>query len=338
MGVPCFRKQGRASTGSARTAVRFDARPLSPCCSAGKPGRQRLPQRLPGPASRPPCRHGRARARAARRRAIAVAAGTIRSVVETMLRIGQASAAGIDRSRRRRASGRRRAGRRANRSSNSSRAAAPATGGPSLAQSSSVTKVRASSPSRSAKASNLATVRAGSRLQKALCSTSIGSRPSAADGRPRLGPQPGELRARLVREAAEMPGRGDRREAARRPELGRRRPPSSRRGNSRPGRPARRATRSAAAGCCSTWPATDSVLRGPRRASPSRAAARGGRAPPASAAASGSPRSSTLGGLISEGTNSDRRARCRHNRAAPRPAPRRSPASAPAAAAARASW
>jgi hypothetical protein len=55
-------------------------------------------------------------------------------------------------------------------SSNSSRAAACGSGGPSLAQSSSVTNAFASAlPSAmSAKASNFATVRAGSRLQKAF--------------------------------------------------------------------------------------------------------------------------------------------------------------------------
>lgn len=65
-------------------------------------------------------------------------------------------------------------------SSNISRAAASGTGGPSFAQSSSVTKVRASSlpGSIAAKRLNLPIVRAGSRLQKALCSTSIGSSPS----------------------------------------------------------------------------------------------------------------------------------------------------------------
>ena len=234
----------------------------------------------------------------------AVACGTIRSVVETMLSKGHGERRRIDDLAADPPCAR--AGQSAaNRPSNISRAAASEMGGPSLAQSSSMTKVRASSPSSAAKASNLATVRAGSRLQKAHCSTSIGSTPSASHGglrarpracRDRRAPRPGSRRNARARRCVATLRAGA--------ELRRRRAPSCRRGNSRPGRPARRAPRISGSRICSTWPATDSAAPVRRPASPSRAAARGGPAPASQRSSERSPMSSTLGGLISDGTNS----------------------------------
>ena len=138
----------------------------------------------------------------------------------------------------------------------------------------------------------------------------IAAPPSAARRAPHrrlgAGPEPAELGARLVREAVEMPGRGEGGDAARRCRAGRRRAPSCRRGNSRPGRRARRVRAISGSRICSTWPATDSVAPVRRPASPSRAAAPAGPRPASQRSSERSPMSSTLGGLISEGTNSTR--------------------------------
>ena len=172
-------------------------------------------------------------------------------------------------------------------------------------------------PRGAAKASNLAMVRAGSRLQKAHCSTSIGSSAERLDRRLRLRPEPGELRARLVREAVEMPGRGEGGDAARRPELrgGERHRPAEAIADQVA--PARRGSRISGSRIRSTWPATDR----PRRSGPGQ---------PQSSSSTRRPRAGEpaqqralahvehVGRIDQRGHEQDRPARRRHNRAAPR--------------------
>ena len=142
--------------------------------------------------------------------------------------------------------------------------------------------------------------------------------------RPWAGRSPKACRGRaraFVREAGEMPGRGDRGDAARPAQLRPRRAPSSRRGNSRPDRRARRAPPSAAAG---------SARHGRRRTVSRRSGAgqpqSSSSTPPPCAGQPAQQRALAhvehVGRIDQRGHEQDRRARRRHNRATPRRAPR----------------
>ena len=233
----------------------------------------------------------------------AVAAGTIRSVVETMSSNGQASAAGsaISPPTRHRPRAAQIGGEQA--LEHLARRALPETGGPSLAQSSSMTKVRASLAFEAGKGLELGDGAGRIEAPEGALQHLHRQHAERRDGGPRVRPEPGEIARALVGEAAEMPGRGDRRDAAGAAAAGRRRAPSCRRGNSRPGRPARRARAISGSRIASTWPATDSAA--PVRAGPAPVEQQH---PPAAGRASQrsserSPMSSTFGGLISDGTN-----------------------------------
>jgi hypothetical protein len=199
---------GDDDVGHGKSPAEELARPYQLAPRRGKAMRRAAPKAPRARGCRRPCRHGPDRARAARRPRWRWRAGTIRSVVETMLRRGRGGA-GIDRLGRRRAT--RRAGQiLAEEASNISRARLrdrrPVIG--PVLQRDEGSRFRARIESGEA-LRTCATVRAGSRLQKALCSTSIGSRPSErAVGRCapracRASPAPRR------REAGEMPGRGD---------------------------------------------------------------------------------------------------------------------------------
>ena len=156
----------------------------------------------------------------------------------------------------------------------------------------------------------MATVRAGSRLQKPLCSTSIGSsaerlRRSACDAA-----HSAATSARASSgKAGEMPRRGDRRDRAHARPGSPPRSPSSRRGNSRPERAPRPARRSAARRMSVDMIRHRQIApRADVGAPVEQQHAMALRGEPAQQRIRPRSDRASMGGLISDGTNSDRRA------------------------------